>query len=337
MIVPDFGGFLLTYKSARFNSEGDELLPPARVLSFNRSLINNDGLLASELSAAKQISYSDAMAEIANQVNSWKEALSSQREVRIDNIGVISANSEGKWQFQSASNQNFLGSSFGLDNIIIHLNEAPEIKGLLKDKYDGAYARKVKLSLKSKSLAIAASVVLMMGISGILFNNYFNPIPGRAGFSAYFEKESLPVSISETPKPMVPNTPAPNIEQAPTETATAPIKENAVNEVPKAVEENTNDIEIVNTPAPVKAKHIVAKHELTSGFYIIGGCFTVPSNATRFLQTLKNKGYQAELLNTKDGLFRVSYQMDSDSLQADAALKAIRSEGNEAAWLLHLN
>ena len=58
VIVPDFGGFLLNYRSSRISD--NEILPPGKLTGFNRSLTSNDGLLANAIAQREKISYTKA-------------------------------------------------------------------------------------------------------------------------------------------------------------------------------------------------------------------------------------------------------------------------------------
>ncbi|MDQ3072037.1 MAG: SPOR domain-containing protein [Bacteroidota bacterium] len=69
-------------------------------------------------------------------------------------------------------------------------------------------------------------------------------------------------------------------------------------------------------------------------FYIIGGSFAKEKNAKRFAEELTHKGYEAKILDTEKGFFRVSYKENADSLAADIELNQIRQKENPAAWLL---
>ena len=351
VIVPDFGGFLLTYKSARFSPAGEELLPPGRIVSFNRSLTGNDGLLATTLSQSGNISYSEAMLQLNEKTRLWKEQLASNREVRLDDIGVISSNSEGKWQFQAASTQNFLVSSFGLSSIQLRLEEAPEFIGD-DNQYEDLKLRKTRtISPLTRTLAIAASILIVVGCFGFFFNSYYKGFSGIAGIGNIFsQRENItPKTEVKTPSPVV-STPAPVKEEASTEKDVKPseeVKSEPKTETPSASVEASS---VNNEPVIVKKKAVAPLmsyppsnekieeiDNIESGFYVIGACFTMKSNALRYVKNLKHKGYKAEIIHNNSGLFRVSYHMEQDSLAADEFKKTIHEKDNESAWLLHVN
>ena len=45
VIIPGFGGFITNYKSADFDHQNNVVLPARKVVAFNQSLVENDGLL----------------------------------------------------------------------------------------------------------------------------------------------------------------------------------------------------------------------------------------------------------------------------------------------------
>ena len=66
--VPNFGAFLTNYKSAVVNTSGNAFYPPTKQVSFNSQLTSNDGLLASYIAEAANVSYENALEAIAENV-----------------------------------------------------------------------------------------------------------------------------------------------------------------------------------------------------------------------------------------------------------------------------
>ncbi|MDG2500420.1 MAG: SPOR domain-containing protein, partial [Flavobacteriaceae bacterium] len=58
VILPSFGAFVLKKRSAKV--EGNEFIPPAKNVSFNAMLKENDGLLVKHISRVRKISYAKA-------------------------------------------------------------------------------------------------------------------------------------------------------------------------------------------------------------------------------------------------------------------------------------
>ena len=68
-------------------------------------------------------------------------------------------------------------------------------------------------------------------------------------------------------------------------------------------------------------------------YQIIGGCFGEKSNATKLVDKLIGQGYQAEIFDFKNGLYRVSYGGFSTKKDARSALSKVKANANASAWL----
>ena len=83
-----------------------------QVLTFNRRLVSNDGLIAQEIMRREGVSFDQAMAHIQHRVAEMEMALASTQRVVLEGIGTH-ADAAGTLQFTPAG-QNFLKDAFGL-------------------------------------------------------------------------------------------------------------------------------------------------------------------------------------------------------------------------------
>ena len=60
VIVPHLGGFVTSFRPARWVREENLFLPPTRSVGFNAHLTINDGLLTQSYMQAADVSYPDA-------------------------------------------------------------------------------------------------------------------------------------------------------------------------------------------------------------------------------------------------------------------------------------
>ena len=72
VIVPNFGAFVARNISAKISNDGSKIYPPNKEISFNRSLVKNDGLLINQITYSEKLSYEKAEKKIANWVNKNK-------------------------------------------------------------------------------------------------------------------------------------------------------------------------------------------------------------------------------------------------------------------------
>ena len=115
VIVPGFGGFVSNKISSTVNEFTHTFSPPTKKLSFNRQLLNNDGLLANYISLSESISFEEAVSKIDIKVSQW-EALLENEHLFLNGIGTLDLNKENNLVFEPLESTNFLTSSFGLES-----------------------------------------------------------------------------------------------------------------------------------------------------------------------------------------------------------------------------
>jgi cell division protein FtsN len=68
-------------------------------------------------------------------------------------------------------------------------------------------------------------------------------------------------------------------------------------------------------------------------FHLIGGCFSIKENADKFVLDLKEKGFNASILDFENGLYRVTAGSFSDASEADQNLTTFVNQGF-SGWVL---
>jgi nucleoid DNA-binding protein len=114
VIIPGFGAFLTQYHSARIEANNNVFYPPRKVITFNRQLQTNDGLLANYVASVENSSYETALQKIRNFTGELSLQLSTRAVVELKNIGEFCLNDENSVQFSPSNKENFSTSSFGL-------------------------------------------------------------------------------------------------------------------------------------------------------------------------------------------------------------------------------
>ena len=115
VIVPDFGGFVAHHVSARYDEDDHSWLPPMRTLGFNAQLRINDSLLAQSYVNAYDISYPEALRRIENEVEELKQLLANEGCYTMDDIGTLTINDEGNYQFEPCEAGILSPAYYGLD------------------------------------------------------------------------------------------------------------------------------------------------------------------------------------------------------------------------------
>ena len=115
VIIPGFGAFLTQYQSARIEADTHTFYPPRKIITFNRQLQTNDGLLANYVASVENCNYETALQKIRNFTGKLSLQLSSKEVVSLKNIGEFYLNEENSVQFSPSNKENFSTASFGLN------------------------------------------------------------------------------------------------------------------------------------------------------------------------------------------------------------------------------
>ena len=117
VILPGFGAFLTQYQPARIHESTDAFYPPSKLLSFNRQLQSNDGLLADHIAKAKDISYAEALDSIRSYTRFLEHELEAGKNIHIEAVGSLSMD-QNKISFEPTGQNNYLTESFGLSHFV---------------------------------------------------------------------------------------------------------------------------------------------------------------------------------------------------------------------------
>lgn len=177
VIVPNLGGFVAHHVDARFDTVDGMYLPPLRTLGFNPSLKLNDHLLVQSYIETHDISYPEALRRIENEVEELKQHLESEGQYEINNLGVLSINDEGKYQFAPCESGILSPELYGLSLFEMpplatiedtgsalekHMEEPPEHHSIDTEKVqaDNDEAIVIRMSWV-RNIAVVAAAVLM--------------------------------------------------------------------------------------------------------------------------------------------------------------------------------
>ncbi|WP_255492350.1 SPOR domain-containing protein [Myroides sp. NP-2] len=179
VIVPGFGAFITEIQSSFYDAEKQQFFPPQKRISFNRNIVNNDGLLANHLATQEGISYEEAVVRIENMVADWNSTLTSFETLNLASIGIFSYNEEKSLQFDPIQNQNYLATSFGLSSVRVQTVErapkaAPQVVALASTP--------VRTRRTATFFKYASVLVLVAGIGSVLVQN---------GYTAYVNDQTL--------------------------------------------------------------------------------------------------------------------------------------------------
>lgn len=169
VIIPGFGAFLTRNQSARIDKTTNTFYPPSKVLSFNRQLQVNDGLLANYVASVEKCSYETALSRVRNFSAHLNSELNTGKSISLKSIGDFSLNEERSIQFEPIHKQNFNTSAFGLSSFVSpQINRISEETSKTEEKAPIAMAMEKRTSRPYlKYAAIAAIAVLATGFGGM--------------------------------------------------------------------------------------------------------------------------------------------------------------------------
>ena len=156
VIVPNFGAFVARNISAKISSDGSKIFPPNKEITFNKSLVKNDGLLINKISSTENISYELADKKLKNWVIKSHKKIKKYGFIEIKNIGSIELENE-KYIFTRSQNSIFLKSSFGLNSI------------------DSVQLKRTQRSANSY-LKYAAILIIFLSLTGVFTKSYLDNV-----------------------------------------------------------------------------------------------------------------------------------------------------------------
>jgi hypothetical protein len=326
VIVPGLGGFLTNYSPARIHPLQHVFVPPSKYIVFNAGISHNDGILANYISTVNKISYSESLVYINNWVTRQKSLLKKGNNCSLINIGILSLDHEGNFQFEPFNKVNYFVESYGLSSFV-----SPPIKR--SDVTLEASREKLKPRYRNISTGLKWAAVVLP-LMGFAFWGSFHTKDINQAYAGY--TNLMPwVNSSSNIRPAVNtiNTTGMLFTEYQTIYASVITDRSGMNTVRKIVVSTpVNQPETADQPAKDAAIDIETN---SSRYFIIGGAFKLIENAGKYVNQLKDKGYPASIVfKNRRGLYVVGIKGFSDKETAKAQLASIRSVENPAAWLI---
>ncbi len=161
VIIPDLGGFVTQYMSARLVKEESLYLPPYRSISFNPALVHNDGLLVQSYMQVYSTEYNEALSIISNAVQQLKKELQEQGVFEMGGVGRLILDANGKYDFEPYESGVIAPKLYGLDSFIDPLRSADELKAedkMMKKRQQANNKKKKQRILRKNKRAYMLSI-----------------------------------------------------------------------------------------------------------------------------------------------------------------------------------
>lgn len=341
VIIPGFGAIIGNYAPAYIHPVKHVFYAPYKQLVFNKSLYLNDGVLANYIALEEGISYIAALDNLHRYAGELKSKIEKGQKAEIKSVGTFQLDAEKNIQFTPDKEINYLLSSYGLSSFQSQaVLREKELKAF-KDRPTVAQ-EKTKTPLRKYWPAIASLPVAFLAVWLPLKTNLLNDSKNHLASvfpSSDGSKNTSVVSDVENYQPRTAKWSYASDETADIELSLIvreEIKANEENNVETSnatIEEKKEELKPIKTQkTPVTAQAFESFK--TGSFYIIGGCFQEEANAQKYLAKLQLKGYNASLLEKKDGLYRVAYGVFNSKEDARAELISIKSKEASAAWIM---
>ena len=359
VIVPGFGGFVANYQGAKIHPTQHTFSPPCKNIAFNRSLQNNDGLLANRIAAAENISYPEANQAIAREIESWNRTLDNAKKLSLDRIGVLSFDVEKNLRFEPDTKVNYLLDAFGLSEV-----QSPPVKregALDKIAADTSGRNKTTQKAKVRRLSpglwkVAAAVLILISLGGLTWLSYengylpsntkqlamLNPFSDSSWMhpreavnkpvlkEAHTEDESTSTTPVEVLQEVVSVDSLPKVETSAAENTTSPAAENTVSPVVA----NPEPALAIETPAAQPSTGFTPATSDLRAYLVVAGCFAIKANAENLVAKLRGKGYEASIAGTNNkGLTMVIYKDFDRRKEAVVLLHEVKTKEDTSAWI----
>jgi hypothetical protein len=126
LVLPDFGGFVLKTRFAHYGAAGNSLFPPAKTISFNLQLKQDDGILVNWLTKELNCDTKEALRQLKDFSSFCQGVLSARRRISLEGIGFFFLDFENNICFEPQADVNYHRGSFGLEPVQLKSLLPPE-------------------------------------------------------------------------------------------------------------------------------------------------------------------------------------------------------------------
>jgi nucleoid DNA-binding protein len=311
--VPSLGTFTIVYKSAEVFSRLKKIYPPSYELLFTETTDSTDTIFISELANFSEIPFDQAKENVKAFVDSIHATLQDGKPYVINEVGEL-VKKDNKIILNAVKSGILFADLYGLDVVampimdieeyvegpkIVENTNIPPIPPVIREK-----SRKPVLL----TVIIIAAIIALGCVYLLVFDNPdFVP-------NLFHKKPQIAVA-KKTNHP---------VDSLVNDINTRANKRNAL-----LYKENSDSSQSELTePASINARK----------YYLIAGSFRSMTNAEKLKAMLEQNGYQPEVINMGDTMYRVSIKVFDNRGDAIVELNKLNTEGvlNNQVWLLSL-
>ena len=340
VILPSFGGFITSKMPAFYNKFTSVFHPAKKKILFNKHLVFNDGLLATQVAEKKSMSVEEANQLLIQFKDDCFLRLNEEGRVVIEKVGVLFFDKEKNIQFQQSST-NFLKESFGLSALSLDKVKAAAVKPAAKfvaivrkeevkvDRKAIAVTKPVKQGSKNRRAVLLPLLLIPLIMGGLFIGNQQGVIgENKINISSFnpFYSVNVEEYIPRNGNFFLIENSALTEENIVNETVCV---ENEILLIDK-VEKQTKMI-----PATIDSTlNVVNKVPQELKYHVIAGCFSIKENADNLVNSWIDKGNQSSIADIKGSLYRVAIQSFVTKKEARSFLKEIKKTYENSLWIL---
>jgi Sporulation related domain. len=299
VIIPDFGGFVLSHEGASFGKDG-AILPPKITVGFNSQLKSNDGLLAESYMTMYSITYDEACKRIEEAVTRLNTILSMRHPVQIARLGKLSLDENNCLIFDPNNNLSiFHPETFGLGVV--------NIKRLSYIEEESAKAkRSVYIKRALVGIGAAAAAVLMFFVASTPVSQDVN-----IQKSSFFTDL---VSVNEQ---------SGNTNHVIEATLTQQTKVQEIAKEPVVQEEVVFEKPANETVMNANSERNSIANVSTSNYFVVIAGATTDGEANTLMSRFKAEGFDVNVIKSKQRI-RIYVASFSTSEEADTYLNSFK-------------
>ena len=306
VIIPGLGGFVCNGRSAWYDEENEEMVPPSRDVIFNPNLIHNDGLLAQEIMRARDLSYSEAMKHVEEEASFMVRQLTEGKPVEIARVGRLYSGDDGVTRFLPDSELVRVLRSFGHARI--------PLSKLVEKKEKKVIPIHSPLVVKIARAAAVIALPIVLGGAWIISDSSNSST--LLSVLPTFDTEAIVSTFMPSEGSALFNTSNEEITEA------------------IEIEYATEEVDLLLSENKEEEEETLA---IQMNFLIIGGAFSIEENALNLAETLKLEGFNpTHHYQNHNNLNLVALGEFETESSAREALKEARKKGRTASWLKRL-
>ena len=357
VIVPNLGGFLTHHVEARYDNRDSMFIPPLRTLGFNPQLTMSDPLLAQSYADAYDIRYPEAVTMLEREVESVKNQIEQEGQYEFTDLGVLSLNDEGRYEFEPNEAGLLTPMLYGLSSI-----EMPLLSEVLKHadipgtiSYDTApigttspnptfqpslatIMSQVSPSdhhREEKTISIKVSLLRNLAVTAVA-------AVALLFFARPVTNDQVMVSDNQTAEASLLTTITPKKEVKEAVSLTSVAEATATDAPAETAAEAAAPSRSITVAFEQLAQQIEQMNEETvlpsAGHYtVVLGCSLPLENAQNFLASIKEKGARKAVLFEYNNDHMIVYGDYADKNDAVAQLQTLLDDGTVASgWIMEV-